>query len=112
LTVLDFQDQTPEVDVREIEVPDILEAYLGSHARLIPGRHLNYLQDIIDEFLLRRLDYRENFRFDGFPDIVEGGSGGDETVPEMVQVGIHGEVVVGCPIAEMQARGNSKVGLY
>jgi hypothetical protein len=111
LTVFDVQDKAAKSCVWEIEVPEILEPDFIGGPTFSRSRHLDNLKDIIDEFLLRSLNDGEDFRFDGFPDIRERSARGGETVTEVIQVGINGEVVVRCPISEMKTSRDCKISL-
>lgn len=112
LSVFDFQDQASKVGIWQVEVPQILEADFICDAAFAGGCHLDDLKDIVDEFLLRRLDNGKNFGFDGIPDIGKGSARRSKTITEMIQVWINREIIVRRAISKMKTGRNGKVGLY
>jgi hypothetical protein len=112
LSIFDFQDQTTKVGVRQIEVPQVFESDFVGDTAFTRLRHLDDLKDIVDEFLLRKLDDGKDFRFNCIPHIWERCTRRSKTIAKVVQVGIDGKIIVGCTVSEMKTRGNCKVRLY
>jgi hypothetical protein len=111
--VLDVEDERPVRGVAKVPVPAVLPRGLfGRAGRAGRGRYtLDDGKELVEEHTLGLIDGLGYLALDTVPDSVDGVLGHLQLLPERVEVGADGELVVRAPVTEVEPGGDGQVRL-
>lgn len=117
-TLFHVEDQGAIRGVTKIPVPAIFPSRLFScgggtraRGRLGGGQSFDDAESLVKENTLVLVNDGIDLCLDAFPDLVKGILAESEFVTETLEIGLDAKFVVGSSVAEVEASGNSEVGL-